>query len=511
MTEPSKQDLPEIPASVEREESLDPTDWDAFRDLAHRMLDDAMDYLQQVRERPVWTLVPDAVKAGLREPLPAEPQGADKVCEDFQRLVLPYATGNLHPRFFGWVHGGGTPGGVLAEMLAAAMNANLGGRDHGPVHLERQVIEWCRGLFGFPEGAGGLLVGGTSMATLIGLTVARNHKAGHDVRQAGLAGEGPRLVAYASSEVHGSVAKALELLGLGRDALHLVPANAAYKMNPRALKLAIEMDRREGLRPFCLIGTAGTVNTGANDDLATLADIAAEQELWFHVDGAFGAALMLSDELKPRLAGIERADSLAFDFHKWLHVPYDAGCVLVRDGELQRQAFSSRQDYLAEAERGLAGGNPWFCEYGPELSRGFRALKVWFTLKEHGTQRLGRKVEDNCRQAKYLAKLILERPPLELMAPVPLNIVCFRYAPPGAPPATLDRINGQIVAELQEKGVAAPSTTRLGDALAIRVNITNHRCRNADFDVLVDAVVEAGEALAAPLDLPAAPAERFIG
>ncbi len=175
-------------------------------------------------------------------------------------------------------------------------------------------------------------------------------------------------------------------------------------------------------------------------------------------------------------------------------MPYDAGCVLLRDGALHRQAFASRQDYLAAAPSGLAGGDPWFCDYGPELSRGFRALKVWFTLKEHGTRRLGRKIEDNCRQAKYLASLVSDHPLLELMAPVPLSIVCFRFAPPGAPPQTLDQVNGEIVAELQESGVAAPSTTRLKGALVIRANITNHRCRREDLEVLVAAVVAAGEA-----------------
>jgi hypothetical protein len=210
------------------------------------------------------------------------------------------------------------------------------------------------------------------------------------------------------------------------------------------------------------------------------------------VDGAFGAAAVLSEELKPRLAGIERADSLAFDFHKWLHVPYDAGCILVRDEALQRAAFSSRQEYLTGAERGLAGGNPWFCEYGPELSRGFRALKVWFTLKEHGTARLGAKVAENCRQARDLAARVEAHSRLELLAPVSLNIVCFRYAVPELADEALDRLNGEIVIALQEWGIAAPSTTRIDGRLAIRVNITNHRSRAADFEALVEAVATLG-------------------
>ena len=253
-----------------------------------------------------------------------------RVCDDFRRLVLPYATGNTHPRFFGWVHGSGTPGGMLAELLAGAMNANLGGRDHGPIYVERKVIEWSRRLFGFPEGASGLLVSGTSMATLIGLTVARNHLAGTDVRRQGFSLTNSPLVAYASAEAHNSVAKALEILGLGRDSLRAVPTDAAYRMDLDALSRMIARDRETGLQPFCVIGTAGTVNTGAIDDLAAIAGVCAREGLWFHVDGAFGAAAILSETLGERLQGIEKADSLAFDFHKWLHVPYDAGCILVR-------------------------------------------------------------------------------------------------------------------------------------------------------------------------------------
>jgi glutamate/tyrosine decarboxylase-like PLP-dependent enzyme len=487
--------------SPAEEESLDPADWGEFRALCHDMLDEALAYLETARARPVWRPVPEQVKAALAEPPPHAPQGADKVCADFRRLVLPYATGNTHPRFFGWVHGSGTPGGMLAELLAGAMNANLGGRDHGPVYVERQVVEWCRQLCG-------LLVSGTSMATLIGLTVARDYMAGHDVRRLGLGPGSGLLVAYASSEAHGSVAKALEILGLGNEALRAVPVDGDYRMDLDALARAIEQDKAAGLRPFCVVATAGTVNTGAIDDLAGIAEICRDQDLWLHVDGAFGALAILSESLRPRLAGIERADSLAFDFHKWLHVPYDAGCILVRRGELQRRTFSSRQAYLAGAARGLAGGEPWFCEYGPELSRGFRALKVWFTLKEHGLAKLGRKVDDNCRQAATLAGRVRDHPRLELMAPAALNIVCFRFTWPGATPEQLDRINGDIVAELQERGIAAPSTTRLDGALAIRVNITNHRSRQSDIDVLVEALVALGEELASAAEAAAAPARR---
>ena len=472
---------------------LDPADWDAFGELAHRLLDEAIDHLRTARERPVWQPVPAAAREALQEPLPIEGQGAAATVETALRAILPYPTGNTHPRFFGWVHGSGTAGGLLAEILAAAMNANLGGRDHGAIYVERQVIDWCRQLFAFPEDASGLLVSGTSLATLIGLAVARHHHAGCDLRAEGVAAAPARLVGYASREAHGSVARAFELLGLGHNALRSMPVGPDYRIDTAELRRAIAADRRLGFRPFCIVGTAGTVNTGAIDDLAALAAIAHGDGLWLHVDGAFGALAILSPAHRALLAGIERADSLAFDFHKWLHVQYDAGCVLVRRGDLHRAAFAFHTGYLERAARGLAGGAPWPCELGPELSRGFRALKVWFTLQEHGTRRLGAAIADNCRQAVYLATRVLEEPRLQLLAPVALNIVCFRLRAPGLDPQATDRLNAAIVGDLQESGLAAPSTARLRKGLAIRVNLTNHRTADADLDLLLEAVIACGE------------------
>jgi aromatic-L-amino-acid/L-tryptophan decarboxylase len=258
------------------------------------------------------------------------------------------------------------------------------------------------------------------------------------------------------------------------------------------LAQAIAADRAARLQPFCVVGAAGTVNTGAIDDLDALARLCRGQGLWFHVDAAFGGLAVLVPEIAPRLAGIDQADSLAFDFHKWLHVPYDCGCVLVRDEAVHRAAFALRPDYLAAAERGLAGGNPWFCEYGVDLSRGFRALKVWFTLLTYGLDRLGASIAANCADARYLAECIGATPELELLAPVSLNIVCFRYRDPALAPAELDRLNAAIVVELQERGIAAPSTTQVGGRLAIRACLCNHRTQRADLDVLVEGVLRLG-------------------
>jgi glutamate/tyrosine decarboxylase-like PLP-dependent enzyme len=286
----------------------------------------------------------------------------------------------------------------------------------------------------------------------------------------------------------------MDMAGLGSDALRLVPTDAAGRIEPRTLAEAMARDRRDGARPFLVVGTAGTVNTGAVDDLATLAALCREQSVWFHVDAAFGALAALSPRLRPLLHGIERADSVAFDFHKWGQVPYDAGCILVRDPARQRDAFSQHAAYLRREARGLAGGQPWPCDLGPDLSRGFRALKVWMTLRVYGADRLGAMIEQCCAVARHLADRVDTTPGLERLAPVALNIVCFRFTDA---PGDLDRLNADIVADLQEAGIAAPSTTSLDGRLAIRAAIVNHRTTAADTDALVEGVVAAGRAAAA--------------
>jgi glutamate/tyrosine decarboxylase-like PLP-dependent enzyme len=473
------------------EATLDPADWDAFRATSHRMLDEMIDFLREVRSRPAWRAPTAEAKARLASAMPEGPTPLEVLCEDFRAAILPFATGNIHPGFVGWVHGAGTPTGMLAEMLAAGMNSNVGGRDHAAVYVERQVIEWCRTLFGFPAGASGVLVTGTSMANLIAVVVARSARLGPDARARGLRGA-PRLTAYAARTAHGCIGKAMEISGLGTEALRLLPTDSSGRLDLSALTQAVERDRRDGATPFLVIGTAGTVDTGAIDDLARIADVAADQQLWFHVDGAFGALAMMSPELRPRFAGIERADSLAFDFHKWAHVPYDAGCVLVRDGERHRAAFATEPAYLAREGRGTAAGRPWFADLGPDLSRGFRALKVWFTWREHGTAGLGAAMARNCRQAVALAAEIDASPDLERMAPVALNIVCFRYRGDGEDAARLDAINKAIVVDVQESGVAVPSSTVIDGKIAIRVNLTNHRTTSEDLDRLLQLVRTRG-------------------
>ena len=479
------------------QETLDPADWQEMRQLAHTMVDDMFAYLENVRERPVWQPIPAEVVAGFNEPLPLEPQGIAHVYDQFVTQVLPYPMGNIHPRFWGWYMGNGTVGGAMAEFLAAALNSNLGGGYHAAMLVEQQVIDWLKEAMGFPAEAGGLLVSGGSMANLIGLTVARNVKAGFDVRAEGLVGAQRPLIYYSSVEVHSSNQKAVELLGLGSGALRQIRVNERYQVDIPALQVQIAADRALGLQPVCIIGNAGTINTGAVDDLAALADLCEREGLWFHVDGAIGAAVALAPDNKERVHGLERADSVAMDLHKWLHMPFEAGCVLVRDKQDQLRTFSLTREYLVHGERGLNAGAEWFSDFGLQLSRTFRALKVWMGFKEHGLRRYGRLIDRNIAQAAYLAQLIDAEPRLALTAPVGLDIICFRFDPGGLDDRALNRLNDELLTRIQEDGVAAPSSTTLNGRFCLRVAIANYRAELADFDVFIGRTLEIGQELLA--------------
>lgn len=466
-------------------ETLDPEDWAEMRRVLHAAVDDVVDHMAGLRERPVWRPMPPAVRTLPEEPLPTAGMPIADVLATVRDVMLPHATGNAHPRFFGWVHGSGNAAGVLGELLAAAMNCNNGGRDHVGIYVERAVLAWCRTIFGFPAEATGVLTTGTSMANLLALRTALvAARARHP--QAPL----DAFTAYASTEAHSCILKAMRVIGFADTSLRLVPVDRDFRAIPSALAALIDGDTAAGLIPFCAVATAGTVNTAAIDPLAALRHVTAERGLWLHVDGAFGAMAVLSTSHRASIEPVADADSLSFDFHKWLHVPYDAGCVLVRDGAAHRDAFALRPSYLETQGSGPAGGSPWFCDYGLELSRGLRALKVWTTIKAHGTDRLGRQIQKNIDQAQRLAALVDASDELELAAPCSLNIVCLRYVAAGRVGDT-----DAIVARLYDSGVAVPSTTVIGGNKVIRVNITNHRTEDADLELLVLAVVEAGRAL----------------
>ena len=473
-------------------ETLDPKDWEKSRALLHQMVDDAIDYLAQVRERPIWQQMPEEVLESFERRVPENPSSPEEVYEDFNRNILPYPMGNIHPRFWAWYMGSGTLSGVMGDFWASVMNPNLGGANHSAHKVEEQVVNWMKEIIDFPVSSSGLLVSGGSMANFVGLAVARNAKAGIDIRKRGLV-NGPKMAVYASTEVHSCNQKAVELLGMGTESLRKIPVNEDYTIDLEGLESQIQRDRDQGMKPICIIGTSGTVNTGAIDDLNALADIAKRENMWFHVDGAIGAIAVLADNARPLLTGIERADSVALDLHKWLHMPFEAGCTLVKDAKAHKGTFSLIPEYLAKNNRGIASGNLWFSEYGLQLSRRFRALKIWMSIKEHGTKRFGRMIARNIDQANYLGERIKRENELELIAPIGLDIVCFRFNPGGLSNQQLNELNKEIKLQLEENAVAVPGYTTLGDQYCIRIAIANHRSTLEDFDDLVDHVLAMGQ------------------
>lgn len=457
--------------------TLDPQDWSSLRAAGHKMLDDVIDHLANLRQQPVWQPLPPSLRQGFSAPAPREGIDIETLYTRFKTEIQPYVTGNTHPRFMGWVHGGGNPVSMLADLLAGAMNANCGGRDHVGIEVERQVIAWAASLLGMPETSSGVLLTGSSMANFCAVLCARQKALGAAGHATGVGGTG--LVAYASAGVHRCVTGALDMAGLGQEALRKIPTDAQFRMDLSALREALARDKAAGLKPFFIAATAGSVDVGAFDDLSAIADIAAEAGAWFHVDGAFGALAALSPVTSHLTTGLGRADSIAFDFHKWAQVTYSCGCLLVRDPVVHNATFAQATNYLAASPRGLAGGFPWPCDLGPDLSRGFSALKIWMTLLAYGTTGLAGVIENSCALAQKLAGLVQANPPLVLLAPVTLNIVCFG----------IEGKNNQeildLVADLQEDGLFAPSTTVIAQRTAIRCALVNHRTTENDIEALV--------------------------
>ncbi|TWF54337.1 glutamate/tyrosine decarboxylase-like PLP-dependent enzyme [Neorhizobium alkalisoli] len=464
-------------------QSLDPTDWTDFREQAHAMLDDVISHIASVRENLVWQPQPQENRDAFRKSLPRAPRELDVVLGDVREKIMPYATGNLHPLFMGWVHGAGTPVGMVAEMVAAGLNMNCGGRDHVGIDVEKQIVGWMREALSYPETANGLFVTGSSMANFLAVTIAKTEKLGVGSRSEGLGAAGQKLVAYTSAEAHGCIAQAMQLSGIGSANLRQVAVDASGRMMMSHLQMMIAADRAAGLLPFLVVGTAGTVNTGAVDPLDAIADIAARENLWFHVDGAIGALAVLSDELRPKFAGIEKSQSVALDFHKWGQVPYDAGFLLVRDGAAQKRTIAQPAAYLQRADRGLAAGETWPCDLGPDLSRGFRALKTWMTIETLGTEKIGQSIAGSCANARHLAARLAAHQFFEIKAPVALNIVCFGIRGKGS-----DFVR-ELVLDLQEEGLAAPSWTTIDGQLVVRCALVNHRTTEADLDAFVDMLI----------------------
>lgn len=482
--------------TVIREETLDPEDWDDTARQAHAALEEAIAYLRDVRQRPPWQQMPEQIRDRFEEPLPWEPQPLQEVLRSFTESILPYPMGNVHPRFWAWYMGAGNLTGALADFLAAAQGSNLGGGDHAAALVDQQVIRWCKEIVGFPSSASGTLVSGGSIANLLALTVARNGMGQGNVREGGLGALKRPLRFYGSDQLHSCHRKAVEVLGLGSQALRTIPSDDDFCLDLRVLRAAIAEDRAAGLQPACIIASAGTVNTGAIDDLPALAALAAQEDLWLHVDGCIGALIKLAPRNGALVAGLEMADSLALDPHKWLHAPFDVGCCLIRDAALHRSALASLPEYLDQAPRGLASAE-WLFELDLQLSRSFRALKLWMALKEQGAAKFGRLIDQNIDQAAYLTALVEASPSLRLMAPTKINIVCFRFEAEELGESETKALNREIMLLLQEEGLAVLSDTTLRERHCLRGAICNHRTRYQDLELLVGEVLRLGHEVAA--------------
>ena len=460
---------------------------DDVRRVGYRAVDIVAEYLSGLPQRPVFQPYP-----GERaEPIPVSGATMDAVLDDFVEQVAPYPFGNGHPRFFAWVNSPPHVLGIFAEALAAAMNPSVAGGNHAAVHIEHQVVRWFADLAGFPGDSTGLLVSGGSMATLTALTVARHRaaqRAGVDVRTDGLQGHQRRFVLYLGTEGHGSARKAAELLGIGSANIRYVASDDRHRLRADALRRHIERDLAEGLVPVAVMASAGTVNTGAIDPLAAIADICAEHEVWLHVDGSYGGpAVLLLDQHPQTRAALAHVDSLAMDPHKWLYAPVDAGLVLIHDRQLARDAFSLVPPYLrTDDDLDGVGGPVWFSEYGFDQTRPFRALKVWLLLKHLGVAGYRDLIAHDIAVADRLAAGVTAAPDLELLANG-LSVVCFRCRPVDWPSdgQAIDELNRQVLSAVQLGGHAFLAGTSVNGMFALRACVVNPGSSAADADAVL--------------------------
>jgi aromatic-L-amino-acid/L-tryptophan decarboxylase len=470
-------------------------DIEGFRRAAHALVDGVADQLAALPSKPVWQPLPDSLRERLLDlPLPEEASTADELVVTMLRDVLPHPMGNGHPAFFGWVNPPPSSAGILASLAAAAMNPSVVAGDHADVHLERTVVRWLAELVGFPHTPGaGLLTSGASAATIVCLAGARERAltaAGHDLRRDGLAGA-PRLAAYVPSEAHSCVQRALELLGFGSAAIREVPINGGL-LDADALQATIAADRESGVVPALLVGSAGTVNAGAIDPLDALADLAGAEGLWYHVDGAYGAFGVLDPAIAGCYRGMERADSLALDPHKWLGVPVDAGCALVRRADDLRDAFTLIPPYLRRADAGPIGS---FAEYGFELTRPFRALKTWATVAALGRSGITAHITRTNQLAQELATLVKRNPELQLALAPQTSIVAFRARPDGCPSDRLEEVNRALPEAVQARGRAFLTGTVLDGRETLRACILHPETGPEHLATLISEVVATARML----------------
>jgi aromatic-L-amino-acid/L-tryptophan decarboxylase len=472
------------------------------------LIDGAGDLVQEFLERlpslPVdrqRTL--DEVRKVVARPIGAEGIDDDELLEYLRELVFSASMYPGHPAFLAYIVGAGTPHGAVADLVAAAINQNLGGSrlSPGATELELHLTTWFARLFGMPEGAGGLVTSGGSMANFIALKVARDRALGLDSRETGIGDA--RLTAYTSAEVHFATTRAADMLGLGSASVRQIATDDHYRIDLADLAVRIDADRDDGFTPFAVIATAGTVGTGAVDPLQEVATLCREQGLWMHVDAAYGGPAILSDELRPLLAGIEHADSIAFDPHKWMYTPQSGGVVLVRDLQWLSDSFAAHATYVHE-DKELTGRGIDFGMMGPQLSRSFWALKIMVSLLIYGTRAYGERIGHDVALARYLAERVEAHDELELMAPVELSITCFRYVPRGLPQTPeaemyLDTLNERLMAAAQFDGRVFYSNAVLGERFVLRCCIVNFRTEAVHLDQVVEVTTELGAKLDAEM------------
>ena len=475
-------------------------DAEAFRRAGHAAIDLAADYLGSMRDRPVFQpMTPEQRDLLMDAALPDQGAAVSEILDRFASDVMPFPLGNGHPRFYGWVNSSPSPVGILADLLAATMNPSCAGGDHAAIYIERAVVRWLMELIGFPtDGSMGLLVSGGSMASLTCLTAARHwaaQKAGWNDRVDGVQGSTGALVLYLADEGHSCMRKAAELLGLGAENTRLIPVDANGRMIIGELNAAIEADLAAGQRPFCVAGSAGTAMAGAIDPLADIADLCVQYDLWFHVDGAYGALGVLDDRLADRYAGMERAHSVALDPHKWLSVPVECGCALVRDSALLRDTFSLVPSYVRTEEGKGVGGLPWYSEYGFQQSRGFRALKLWMTLLYAGRDGVKAHIVRQNDLAHALAELVDADPLFERSAPADLSIVCFRMIPEGTTgdDPRLSGFNQRLANAVQSSGEAFVTSGVFNGQTVLHANTLNGETTIDDVRALLPTIRRIAE------------------
>jgi glutamate/tyrosine decarboxylase-like PLP-dependent enzyme len=451
----------------------------------------------------------EEVRRAVARAIPEEPLAREQLLAHLREVVLERSMYPGHPGFMAYISGAGTVPGAAADLLAAAINQNVGGWRLSPAatEIELNLVRWFAGQFGLPGSAAGLLVSGGAMANFAALKVARDARCGFDVGAKGVAA-GPPMALYRSTEAHHVIDRGADMLGLGKEAVRRIPVDSEWRMIPGELGRAIERDLKAGVRPIAAVGTAGTVATGAVDPLDAIADVCARHGLWFHVDAAYGGPAVLAPQLRPLFSGIERADSIAFDPHKWLYTPHSGGCVLYREQGLAESAFALQPDYIRE-DKERSGHGFDHLTIGPQFSRGFAAFKVWVSLLAHGRAAYARRIAHDAALARYLADCVAERPEFELSAPVVLSICCFRYVPPDLPASPgrdgyIDRLNERLMTEIQLDGRVLCSNAVLNNRFVLRACIVNFRTEAADCDRLLDVAAEHG----ARLDLELRPAFR---